>query len=196
MFWHGYCFLECYVSNKILQEVSMKRWHVGIMVVLFLALTTTVFAFGNRGGYGMSGFGPGACLGGETNGGWGGPIGFVANLNLSKEQSEKMWQTKEKFHNDTQKLRYELFQKSIELKSLYADPKTDEAALFAKQKELNALRQNMQDKIIQMRLEQRKILTPEQIKKLSETSYGPGFGRQGAGRGPHGQGAGFGPGRS
>jgi Spy/CpxP family protein refolding chaperone len=166
---------------NILQEVVMKRWHAGIMVALFLVLTTTVFAFGGRGGYGAGG-----CNG--QGPGFGGPMGMAANLNLSKEQADKMWQTKEKFHNDTQKLRYELFQKNIELKSLYADPKTDEAALFAKQKELNTLRQSMQDKMIQMRLEQRKILTPEQIKKLSETSYGPGFGRQGAGRGPCGQG--------
>jgi len=158
----------------------MKRWHVGIMVVLFLALTTTVFAFGGRGGQGA---------------GFGSPMAMAANLNLSKEQSEKMWQIKEKFHNDTQKIRYELFQKRIEMKSLYADPKADEATLLAKQKELNALRQGMQDKMIQMRLEQRKILTPEQIKKLNETSYGPGYGRKGAGRGPCGQGAGFGPDR-
>ncbi|MCX5811959.1 MAG: Spy/CpxP family protein refolding chaperone [Proteobacteria bacterium] len=168
----------------------MKRWHVGIMVVLFLALTTTVFAFGGKGGYGFS-----RC--GGQGAGFGGPMGMAANLNLSKEQSEKMWQTKEKFHNDTQKLRFELFQKRIELKDLYADPKADEATLLAKQKELNTLRQSMQDKMTQMRLEQRKILTPDQIKKLSETSFGPGFGRKGAGHGGAcGQGAGFGPGRS
>jgi Spy/CpxP family protein refolding chaperone len=165
-----------------LQEVAMKRWHAGIMVVLFLALTTTVFAFGHRGGFGSSG-----CDG--QGAGFGGPMGIAANLNLSKEQTEKMWQIREKFHNDTQKIRYELFQKHIELKNLYADPKADEATLLAKQKELNALRQGMQDRMIQMRLEQRKILTPEQIKKLSETSYGPGFGKKGGGRGPCGQGA-------
>jgi Spy/CpxP family protein refolding chaperone len=183
---------------KYIQEVVMKkRWYVGIMVVLFLAFTTTLFAFGNRGGYGTGGFGPGACLGGGSyGGGFGGPMGIAANLNLSKEQTEKMWQLKERFHNDTQKLRFELFQKRIELKDLYADPKTDEATLIAKQKDLNALRQNMQDKMSQIRIEQRKILTPDQIKKLSETSYGPGFGWKGAGRGPCGQGAGFGPGRS
>jgi Spy/CpxP family protein refolding chaperone len=169
-----------------LQEVSMKRWHVGIMVLLFLALTTTVFAFGQRGGYGSGG-----C--GGQGAGFGSPMGMAANLNLSKEQAEKMWQIKEKFRNDTQKMRYELFQKRMEMKSLYADPKSEEATLLAKQKELNALRQGMQDRMIQMRLEQRKILTPEQIKKLSETSHGPGFGKKGAGRGPGGKGAGFGP---
>jgi Spy/CpxP family protein refolding chaperone len=172
---------------NILQEVVMKRWHVGIMVVLFLALTTTVFAFGHRGG-----FGPGGC--GGQDAGFGGPMGFAANLNLSKEQTEKMWQIKDKFHNDTQKMRYELFQKHIELKSLYADPKTDEATLLAKQKELNTLRQGMQDKMTQMKLEQRKLLTPEQIKKFSETTYGPGYGRMGYGRGSGwGKGTGYGP---
>jgi len=166
-----------------------KRWYVGIMVVLFLALTTTVFAFGHRGG-----FGSGGC--GGQGPGFGGPMGMSANLNLSKEQTEKMWQLKEKFHNDTQKLRFELFQKRVELKDLYADPKVDEATLITKQKELNTLRQNLQDKMSQMRIEQRRILTPEQIKKLSETPKGHGFGKKGAGRGPCGQGEGFGPGRS
>jgi len=167
----------------------MKRWHAVIMALLFLALTTTVFAFGGRGGDGF-----GRC--GGPGEGFGGPMGMMANLNLSKEQAEKMWLIKDKFHNDTQKLRYELFQKRFELKSLYADPKTDEATLLAKQKELNVLRQNMRDKMAQMKLEQRKILTPEQIKKLGETSYGSGLGRRGAGRGPCGQGAGLGPDKS
>jgi Spy/CpxP family protein refolding chaperone len=168
-----------------------KRWYVGIMVVLFLALTTTLFAFGNRGGFGAGGFGPGACLGGGAyGGGFGGPMGFAANLNLSKEQTENMWQIREKFHNDTQKLRFELFQKRLELRELYADPKTNETTLLAKQKELNTLKQNLQDRMFQLRIEQRKVLTPEQIKKLSETTYGPGYGRMGYGPG---KGSGYGP---
>ena len=151
----------------------MKRWYVGIMIIFFLAVTTAVFAYGPKAGYG-----PGAC-------GMAGPrAGGPANLNLSKEQQEKMWQAKEKFRNDTQKLRYEVFQKGIEMRALYTDPNADDAKILAKQKELTALRQNLQDKMVQFRLEQRKIFTPDQLKKMSETSYGPGFGRMGMGYGP------------
>ena len=166
---------------------SMKRWYmVGLLVVLFIALTTTVFAFGQRGGgmgHGGSG-GPGLCSGGQ-----GGLYGFAANLNLTKEQAEKMWQIKEKFHNDTQSMRYELFQKKFELRKLYADPNTDETTILSKQKEISTLQQKLQDKMAQLRLEQRKILTPEQMKKLNELPAGRGFG-------PHRMGfGGGGPGR-
>ena len=160
----------------------MKKMHVILVAVLFVALTTTAFAFGpgsgfmGRGGYGRD---------------QGGVAGNIAGLNLSKEQTDKMWQLREKFHNDTQALRYELFQKRMELKAVYADPKADDATILAKQKEFNAQKQKMQDKMVQFKLEQRKIFTPEQLTKLGEAGVGPGAGR-GFGRASgHG---GFGPG--
>jgi Spy/CpxP family protein refolding chaperone len=193
---------------KKIQEVSMKRWYAGILVVLFLALTTTVFAYGPRGGFGPGGCGSADPSVGGPGGGLGGPMGLAANLNLSKEQMDKMWQMREKFRNDTQKLRYELFQKRLEMKTIFSDPKADDATIVAKQKELSALRQNMTDKMVEFRLAQRKILTPEQLKKLSETQAGPGFDRMGMGYGSRhgrgygdcgpgwGRGPGYGPGRN
>lgn len=154
--------------------MKSKRLMVGMLVVFFMALTTTVFAFGPRGG------GYGQC----------GGFGMAANLNLSKDQVEKMWQIKEKYHTDTQKARYEVFQKGIELRALYADPKANDAAILAKQKELSALRQKLQDRRTQMRLEQRKVLTPEQLGKLNE--FQQGYGRMGYGMGKHGRGYGLG----
>jgi zinc resistance-associated protein len=165
--------------KKKFQEVNMKRWYVTMFVVLLAALATTVFAFGPRGGHGAFGS-AGPCFGG--------PMGPEANLNLSKEQADKMWQIKEKFHNDTQALRHELFQKKFELRTLYADPKAEEATILAKQKELNSLHQKMFDKMSQFKIEQRRILTPEQIKTLNETSGGRGSGPCGFGE------RGFGPG--
>ena len=159
----------------------MKRWYAVIMVVLFVAFAATVFAYGPRGG----GYGPGAC--GGTGGGFG---GMAANLNLTQEQQDKTWQVQEKFRNDTSAVRYEMFKKRAELRNLYADPNTNDAAILAKQKEVNILRQSMQDKAVQFKLAQRKILTPEQIKKIGESGYGPGYGM---GRG-YSQGRGMGPG--
>ncbi len=167
----------------------MKKWYAGLVVVMVLALTTSVWAFGPRGGGpGFGGAGP--CAVGSGGYG-GGPGAKWAQLNLSKEQMEKMWQMREKFRGDTQGLRYQLFQKRLEMRKAFADPKADEATILAKQKEMNALRQQMQDKTVQYRLEQRKILTPEQIQKLGEGGFGPGFGGRGHGRMGSG---GFGPG--
>ncbi|MBA4390459.1 MAG: hypothetical protein C0399_05930 [Syntrophus sp. (in: bacteria)] len=160
----------------------MKKMHVILLAVLFVALATTAFAFGPGAGFmGRGGYGPDH----------GGAIGNVAGLNLSKEQTDKMWKLREKFYNDTQALRYELFQKRVELKTVYADSKADDAAILAKQKEFDAQKQKMQDKMVQFKLEQRKIFTPEQLTKLSEAGTGPGtmkgFGRASGHRG-------FGPG--
>lgn len=151
----------------------MKKMHVGMLVVLFVALAATVFAFGP--GSGPAGYG-----------GAGGP-GFM-HLNLSKEQTDKIWQLKEKQRNETSAIRYELFQKKNELRSLYANPGADDAAILAKQKEVNALRTKLQDKMVQFRLDERKILTPEQLKQVNESGRGFGFGGRGFG------GRGFGPG--
>lgn len=161
----------------------MKKMHVGMLVVLFVALAATVFAFGpgqGPAGYGGGG-GPGLMHGGPG-------YGPAANLNLSKEQTDKMWQLKEKQRNETSAMRYELFQKRNELRSLYTNPAADDAAILAKQKEVNTLRTKLQDKMAQFKLDGRKILTPEQLKQLNESGRGFGFGGKGFGR------KGFGPG--
>jgi Spy/CpxP family protein refolding chaperone len=171
----------------------MKKWYAGLVVVMVLALATSVWAFGPRGG--GAGFGGAGLYAMGPGSGGAGPGAKWAQLNLSKEQMDKMWQMREKFRSDTQGIRYELFQKRLEMKKLFADPKADEATILAKQKEMNTLRQQMQDKMVQHRLEQRKVLTPEQIQKLGEGGFGPGMGGRGHGRmGSGGFGPGSGPG--
>jgi Spy/CpxP family protein refolding chaperone len=142
----------------------MKRWYAGMAVaVLFVALAVTVYA-------GPGGMGPGM-----------GPGGY-AYLNLSQDQMDKMWQLKNKYYNDTQATRYQMFQKQVELRKLYADPKADGAAIAAKEQEVSSLQQQLSDTMAQMRLEQRSFLTPEQIQKLKEAPYGYGRGPRGFGR--------------
>lgn len=153
-------------------EVTMKRF-LGIVVAVFLvAFATSVFAFGPGGG-----FGPG-------------PKGYGPSVDLSKDQQDKMWQLREKFNADTSALRYEMFQKRSELRALYADPKATEAAILAKEKEVDALRQKMHDRMVRFKLDQRKIYTPEQLKQIGDRG-GPGFGvrhfgPRGGGMGPCG----------
>src|SRR5574340_209919 len=56
-----------------------------------------------------------------------------------------------------------LVAKRLELQSLWTDPKADPNAILAKEKELRNLKDQMMDKVVQMKLEARKFLTPEQI---------------------------------
>jgi hypothetical protein len=47
--------------------------------------------------------------------------------------------------------------------------------LIAKQKDISALQQQLIDKRAQMMIEDRKILTPEQIAKFDQMPFVPGF---------------------
>jgi len=98
-------------------------------------------------------------------------------LNLTKEQTEKMTTLKKAFFNETKPLRDELFQKRAEARKLYSDPKADEASIMAKQKEVSSLQQKFHDRMIQLKLEERRILTPEQLKKLGEIPMKKHMGR-------------------
>lgn len=156
----------------------MKKWLVGLMAVMIVVAATGAFAFGpgGRGGCGAygGGFGPD-----------GGP-GAFGRLDLSKEQFDKMWQLKDKFQNETKDLRYQMYQKRLEMRKLFADPKADDAAIRAQYAEMSGLRQKLQDKRIEFKLAQRKILTAEQLQELGEGPAEGGFGRGGICRGGDG----------
>ena len=86
--------------------------------------------------------------------------------------------------------------KRLELRSLWTDPKADSKAILDKERELRDLQNQMRDKAVQMRLEARKFLTPEQIANWRPGwGMGPGFGRghrMAAGMGRGGMGPGYG----
>jgi Spy/CpxP family protein refolding chaperone len=143
----------------------MKKWQISILLVTFLAVATGLYAFAPREGRREAG--PGTHFGGRAM--------LVAKLGLSKEQMDKMWQLREQLRADTSALRHEVFQRRLEMRTLFANPATEEAMLIAKQKELFSLTQKLKDRLLQFRIEQRRILTPEQIKKLGEGPWAEGF---------------------
>ena len=96
---------------------------------------------------------------------------FKKHLGLSDQQLAKMKELRNRFHADTRDLRYNLEIKRIEMRKLFTDPKTDDETLLAKQKEISELRQQLSDKKAQMKIEWRKILTPEQIAKLDKMPH-------------------------
>ena len=89
-----------------------------------------------------------------------------------KSRLTKMRELRDRFYNETRDLRYDMAQKRLEMRKLFMDPKTDDATLLAKQKEMSGLRQKLQDKMAQMMIEGRKILTPEQLQKLDRMGMG------------------------
>ncbi len=163
----------------------MKKVIVGLMVVALLP--TAGLAMAQGWGRGM-GYGPGP--GAEYGPGYGpgyGPRGAWANLNLTPEQTQKLQAMRESFFKENLPLRNDMQVKQLELRTLWAQTNPDQEKILAKQKEINALRAQMQEKGTKHRLEMRKILTPEQQAQVA--AFGLGFGPG------HGMKGGFGPGR-
>ena len=82
---------------------------------------------------------------------------------LTPEQKAKIQELRRNFRRDNAKLIGAIVAKKVELESLWTDPKSDPKAILDKERELRDLRNQLKDKAVQMRLEVRKFLTPEQI---------------------------------
>ena len=95
---------------------------------------------------------------------------------LTPEQKVKCQELRRNFRAENAQLIGALVTKKMELQALWTDPKADPKAIIDKEKELRDLQNQMKDKGVQMRLEARKFLTPEQI---SQAGPGWGMGRGG-----------------
>lgn len=146
---------------------------LGLVAVMLLSVTY-VYAQG----YGM---GPGHRGMHES---W----GPAKDYPLTPDQKAKFQELRRKFRDENAKLIGAMVTKKLELRSLWTDPKADPKAILDKERELRDLQNQLKDKAVQMRLEARKFLTPEQIE-----NWRPGRG-MGMGRG-HMAGGGFGMGR-
>jgi zinc resistance-associated protein len=78
-------------------------------------------------------------------------------MNLTPEQAGQIFDLKEKMYVDTTGLRKQITVKHAELAALYKAEKPDQNAIQAKQKELNALGDQMQEKMKALQLEAKKI---------------------------------------
>jgi Spy/CpxP family protein refolding chaperone len=167
----------------------MKKMYVAIGLLVLMFLATASFAVGPGAGSGQAGGspgpqgGPGAGL--QSGHGW-----WASNLNLTKEQQDTLAALRKRQWEEVKPLREQMYQKRQEMRGLYTNPATEDATIIAKQKELNALQQQMQDKMVKARLQQRKVFTPEQLTKLKEMPDGRGRGACG------GYGKGWGRGKS
>ena len=160
----------------------MKKTMVTLMALLVTAMiATAALAFGPGRG---PGYGP--CGRGD--------FGVFGELNLTAEQKIKFTEMRDARFKEMKPLREQMFAKRDELRKLWLESTPDQAKIVAAQKEMRAVRDQMQDKMTAFRLESLKVLTPEQREKAK--SYAAGFS---AGRGMgsecgFGKGRGFGPG--
>jgi len=134
----------------------MKKLYLVPLVLLLVGLTTVVCAA-------------------PPDPGQAGPHGFQKHhrfhkfgpcLNLTQEQRDKMKEIRTRFQADTHDLKYDIRIKRIEVQKLFTNPKTDDATLLAKEKELNNLKLKLMDRKAEMKVEWRKVLTPAQIEML------------------------------
>ncbi len=177
----------------------MKKLYLAVgLLALVALLATSTFAFGPgaRGDAPCAGYpmlaaagGPGA-QGGPGSGAGRGPGRWASELNLSKEQQDKLTELRKRHWEEVKPLRDEMYQLRQEMRQLFTDPATNAATILEKQKQINALQQRMQEKMVQFRLEQRKVFTPEQLNKMKDMPQG--FGPRGCGG--FGKGHGFGRG--
>ena len=162
----------------------IKKTVVFGLVVLMLLGVAYAFAKGADPG---SGHTWGRCSEGGDSG---------KTSSLTPEQRTQLQEMRRKFHDETSQLRESIFSKRQELRSLWSDPNADPKVIINKEKEVRELQDQMQDKMVQFKLEARKVLTPEQLSQFGERGMGPGFGH-GPGMGPRhgkGPGPGMGPG--
>ena len=135
------------------------------------------------GGYYCSGLGSRLRTG--FGRGFGGPAYGVPPIpNLTAEQSAQIQSLRDAFVKEIQPLQNDLWTRRTELRNLWSDPKTDPAAITAKQKEIWDLQSKLQEKAANLGLEIRKVLTPEQLAQLPAFGRGAGFGPRGMGFGP------------
>ena len=106
-------------------------------------------------------------------------------LNLTDEQKAKIEGIRTSAGKEIRPIREKMFDKSVELRRLWLQVNPDKDKITAAQKEMRKLRDLMDDKVTSMRLEIRKVLTPEQNEKLANSHWdrGPGFGPRGGNRG-------------
>ena len=105
-------------------------------------------------------------------------------MNLTPEQAGMIFDLKEKMQADTAGLRKQIMVKHAELAALWKAENPDQNTIQAKQKELNALRDQMQEKMTTFRLEAKKIAPNFDMGMGMGIGHGCGMGPGSMGMGP------------
>ena len=111
-------------------------------------------------------------------------------LNLTAEQKTKMETLRNAFLRDIKPLQDQMFSKRGDLRLLWLQTTPDKEKILAVQRDIRAIRDQIQDKAVAHRVDVYNILTPEQKEKAKaffrEHRSGHGMGRDGGEHGMHG----------
>jgi len=102
------------------------------------------------------------------------PYGYPPITNLTPEQASKIQELQRAYLNEITPLQQELLKKRIELKTLWVSTNPNASLIQAKEKEIFNLQAKLTDKATNLKLEIRKLLTPEQQAQLAAYRYGVG----------------------
>jgi Spy/CpxP family protein refolding chaperone len=97
--------------------------------------------------------------------------------NLTPEQREKLQAQEEKYYRDTEDLRRDLYQKRLDLRKVWIDPKADSEGIRAKQKEVFEVERRLQDKAFDHRMALRDLVPEGELSRSPEGyDHGRGYG--------------------
>jgi len=113
---------------------------------------------------------------------------YGRDRDLSPEKRERLESMREKFYQEVSPLRRELYQKRLELRALWVDPKADSEEIRAKASEIFDLQRRLEEKVLAHRLAVRQVVPegyfpPGRGRYGSGVAYGPGSGHMGRGAG-------------
>lgn len=137
----------------------MKR----ILFLTTMLAIALIPAFAMAQGMGM---GPGAP-GGMGPGMPGGMARMWADLNLSPDQIQKLEANHISYLKETLPIRNQIAIKRLEMRELWLQPTPNQAQILAKQKEINALMGQLQEKTTNFLFQSRTVLSPDQQAKLT-----------------------------
>ena len=154
---------------------SLRKSWLPLMLTTVLSLGVATAAWagphgGMGGGCGMGGdmgMGPGMMGPGMGHG--------MKWMQMTPDQVAKAFDMRHKFMNDTADLRKQMLVKRAELRDLWKAKEPDKAKINAKQKEINALRDQLQEKGTAFKLDMQK--------EFPNLATGPGCPKMGGGAG-------------
>lgn len=155
---------------KVDETIQTRRGRImkklSILIVVLTLLSPNAWAF--RGTCGL--MGPGFRLNPH----------LASVLDLTEEQKAQIQAKQEAFLEEINPLRNRLFSRKMEMRDLWGQGNPDQSRISAKQREIQAIQSQIQEKTIQYQMECRELLTPEQQDKLGMTVANHGS-RDGAG---------------
>jgi len=158
-----------------------------LIVAILVVVAVFVPAVSAAGGYG-SDWSRGGGVAARDGSGRG--FGLCADLDLTEQQQAQMAELREQFRAGTADLRDELAAVREELREMRREmrqePGADSTELQAKFQEMAEVRAALREQAEAHRAAVESILTPEQLERLGDMSFGPRVGWSERGHGPDG----------